>query len=703
MAQSSDNHAQAFIARKQKNLEFFRRVQPALGDLLARLEMKRVEVVVSPDEPDLDIAVDGQSLYGGQARSRSLREVDQFLGSFGDPPRLNTYKPVGIENFQKPRYAESQLAEGVEASPVRNEAHNGFILGKSLPQVVFLGVGAGYHIEALLKRVDVTRVLIYEPDPEVFSASLFTVDWPSIVSEFSKTKGKAISFIVGTGQPEAQLEAQLQAFLANQVPFFPLLTVFFNHRGLDKYNGLVGKARENARVSLSSWGNYDNELYRLNNSRHNLSEAFRTLCQKPTQQPDRPVLVVGSGPSIDHRIDDIKAVRDKAMVVSAGTGLRALINNGIEPDFHVELDPILQVYEMQQVIGREKLKNTVLLAASEVHPFVTRLFGSVIYYFRADSMVSRFLAGSSDCFEGTTPTCVNAAVSLFSQLGFRNLFLFGVDFGYEDPEQHHASDSAYGRNATTEYEKGIRQRSMESFGDDNTFRVPSVTGGEVITRSQYFAAKQFLNAQVNRHAARWKESEYRIRNCSDGALIERVPWFSKEDFKGYFEQLDGLEPTLISLETEPGDSENAQERLGKLGSAIGSRVNMLMRVARGSRLKGRRDLLLMVSRMMNQLEAQDRSGEKNLGREACQAAYQLLRGTLWQFFTIGLTHGLSLDGKEQTDFLKGWHKRLTDFLDGCESHFRAVIERGEDVSSDGWLRQYLSDPEDARRDVTPPG
>jgi len=631
-----------------------------------------------------------------------LREVDQFLGNFGNPPRLNTYKPVGIENFRKPRFAESMLADGVKASPVRVEEHNGFILGKNFPQIVFLGVGAGYHIEALLKRVDATRVLIYEPDPEVFSASLFTVDWPSIVAEFSKIKGKAISFIVGTGQPESQLEGQLQGFLANQVPFFPLLTVFFNHHGLDKYNGLIRKARENARVSLSSWGNYDNELYRLNNSRHNLSGAFRYLCQKFTDEPDRPVFVVGSGPSIDQRIEDIKAVREKTIVVSAGTGLRALINNGIEPDFHVELDPILAVYEMQQVIGREKLRNTVLLSASEVHPWVTRLFGSVIYYFRADSMVSRFLAGNADCFEGTTPTCVNAAVSLFSQLGYRNLYLFGVDFGYEDPEQHHASDSAYGKNAPTDYEKDLRQRSMKGFGDENTFRVPSVTGGEVITRSQYFAAKQFLNAQVDRHAARWQHGEYRIHSCSDGALIERVPWLRKDEFRECLRELDDRDLQSTNLATREGDDSTVTSSLDSLGAAIGSRAKMLMRIVDASRLNGSRDLVLLISRLMSQLEASDHSIENAHGKKVCLAAYQMVRGTLWQFFTIGLTHGLSLENKEQTDFLSDWKSRLIGFLEGCEEHYRSVVGRDDDIFSDGWLRQYFSDPEDVKRDVRPP-
>lgn len=703
MAQTPESHAQVFLNRKRKNLEFFKKMQSGMGSFFENLQMRRLEVVVDPDQPDLDLTEGGQSLYGSRAREAARNEVDQFLGAFGKPARLLTYRPYWKDQFQRPRFGDQALLRSVEPSPVTPENFQGYHIDRVIPHLVFVGVGLGYHIEELLKRVDVVRAVIYEPDPEAFAASLFTVDWPSIVEKFSQTKGKTLSFVVGTGQPKEQLERQLHATVCGQVPYFPFLTVFFNHRGLERGKELVLQSRSHAKVVLSSWGSYDNELLRINNSRHNLGQPFDYLVNDSRTGNDKPVAIVGSGPSLDERMADLKAHRDQLIIVSAGTGIRALIKNGIKPDYHVELDPILLVYEMHRLIGKEGLRDTVLLAANEVHPWVARLFGRTLYYFRQDSHTSVLLGAEEGGFQACTPTCVNAAVSIFAQLGFSQLLLFGVDFGYADPEQHHARQSVYGIESSTDYEKSLRLRSMHGYKDSNTFEVESVTGGKVTTRSQYYAARDFLVAQIRNHAARRGEgAPLDIRNCSDGAVINGAPWIQRQDFPALMEQMQPQDRADPSLKSRTGDATRVRAQIDTLAGAIEARTDLLQKLTAGIRLKGEKDLLLLVSRMMDLLEAKDARGEEKYGRSACLAAYHMLRGTLWRFLTIGLTHGLAVSGQEQHEFLKEWHGELEGFLKQVPGHFRGVVCREDSADEDVWLRQYLSDPEDLDRKIEPP-
>ena len=46
-----------------------------------------------------------------------------------------------------------------------------------------LGVGLGYQIAKILSEHHITNLYIFEPEPDIFYASLHTIDWGNILKK----------------------------------------------------------------------------------------------------------------------------------------------------------------------------------------------------------------------------------------------------------------------------------------------------------------------------------------------------------------------------------------------------------------------------------------------------------------------------------------------------------------------------------------
>ena len=66
----------------------------------------------------------------------------------------------------------------------------------SIGNAVILGSGLGYAIGLLYSKVEVANLLVVEPDPDIFYASLHTFDWAPLL-QFIKSEDLGIKLIVG--------------------------------------------------------------------------------------------------------------------------------------------------------------------------------------------------------------------------------------------------------------------------------------------------------------------------------------------------------------------------------------------------------------------------------------------------------------------------------------------------------------------------
>lgn len=693
--------AETFLRRKAKNLEFFKRRFPAIHKHYGNLLMKRVELVVSPVESDVDLHVEGESLYQGRAKATGLREAEMFLADNEPYQSLKTFRPPSANGYAYPRFASRSIRNCLEALPDREADFAGYPMGNFFPFIVFLGCGLGYQVEALVERADVVNALVFEPDEEKFAASLFTVDWESICDRFLSRKGYDIRFAIGVDATERNLKDLLERNLNKRVPLHPAMTIYFNHQACNINRSIAEEIRKDLPTLFASWGNYDDEMKRLNNTAFNLRAGSKFLRNSVTGTFHKPVVIAGSGPSIDERLPLIRQCRDNITLVSAGTGLKALINNGVKPDFHVELDPDYLIYQLLGDIGREKLKGITLIAVNEINALVPALFDEVYLYTKKDNPAPKGFRLEQYAFEHCNPTCTNAAFAIFQQLGFRNFFLFGTDYGFKERTKHHASGSVYGsRDENSEVSVLLNDIAQRNFIEGKLIEVDAVDGGKIFTRSDYYTAMRSVENLL--HWARERDHDVRVWNCADGAVISGAPWLAADEFAGTVEQIvnEALrEPApgeVIAELVEAHHDPELEERLAKVRTFLSSRAGKLKQILGSASLRGKKDVVRLMSPLIDASQVVETPKGFTVPQPEQYVAQHLLRGTLMHFMTVGLYHVMACaDDNEAVPVAARWKEAFAGFLEAVPAHYASVITDQETGEGQRWLEMTIHDQESA--------
>lgn len=701
MARREIDPAEAFLKRKEKNLNFFKRTQPAIYQIFANMMLSRVELVVTPGATDVDMTVDGKSCYRGLAKEYSVDEAERFLKENPPGKKIQTFAPPWPESYRHPRFATLAVRSLAEKSPINRDNFQGYERGNVFPSVVFLGCGLGYHIEALVEKATIINAIVVEREPEKFAVSLFTVDWEKICSRFQK-KGHTLQFAIGSGQDPQSLRNLLSSNLSKNIPFHPFFTTYYNHLADIELARTAIEVSKDIAVMASHWSNYDNELRRLLYTLHNVKDGARYLRNIRQPEHDRPLVIVGSGPSLDDRIAGLKAASDQVVIVSAGTGLRPLLAAGIRPDFHVELDPDYLVYRFLTDLDEEALKEIRLLAVHEVNPLVSTLFKDTYYFFKTDHNLSAVLGASDDAFSYCNPTCTNSALSIAFSLGFRNIYLFGTDYGFRDSVNDHSEQSVYGRKVTTDFAQNVQNRRQIT--NRNEFEVPAVDGGVVRTINGYYAAKRSVEDFISE--ASKQATALSVFNCSDGAVIEGADWIAAEDFQHRLDASQQIESslmeTLFSTLSASVHAELLEDQLLDMETELSRRVRDFSKLVRDARLGGRKDLCLLANRLRGTVNSLVPPRGLSRPTPIQQYVYQLIGGSMLHFIYVGLCHGMACSEKDLVPFLKTWKQGLLDFLVRLPEHFRRVLMERPDAEEDLWVSTFLIDPEpdfDARTGV----
>ncbi|MDX1588893.1 MAG: 6-hydroxymethylpterin diphosphokinase MptE-like protein [Oleiphilaceae bacterium] len=681
MAPTKQEVAQQFLRRRDNNLRFFQKTQPALYRHFQSFRMSRVEVQVGTEGSDVDLVVDGQSWYQGRAKAHGTEEAKQFLAEYQPGKTVQSIVPPFAESINRSLFTSEYQRQCLEKSAVTQDNFAGFRMSNFLPSVIFMGVGLGYHIEAVSRQVDIVDAIIFEPDDEVFAASLFTVDWAAVCQRFQGRKGYSLRFLITpSGRTDQQLQELLEREVHKSAPLFPVISSYFNHRGQTRMNELALSIGRDTSAHLTTWGNYDDELRRMNNMLHNTRQTIPLLKPESVNRSSLPVLIVGSGPSIDGRMEQIRQLRSQVILVSAGTGIRALTANGLSPDFHVELDPQYSVYQHLVDVDQEMTRETTLLAVAEVNPLVTELFRHCHFYVKDRSPYPALFDAQDYAFRLCNPTCTNAALSLFVQLGFRNLFLLGCDYGFQSAEKHHSGASVYREEGASEISRAFKERTRSRYHKKNLFLVDGVSGEPVYTKADYHGAKKEIETQIRY----WKKEhdEVQVRNCSDGAVIEGAPWMSGDDFMASVRLqqeevpqssvLRGLLPTT-ELSTAPDQQKAIVDGVNR---GLRERATQLKEALSGFQLRGKKD----ISRASRFVSAVN---ERRDPSAAQRTAAHLLSGTTKWFLVAGFSHAMAHeDGPAVNSFLKGWQNTFNALLHEIPEHFSKRLSRRLPVSED---------------------
>ncbi|PIW27811.1 MAG: hypothetical protein COW30_09125 [Rhodospirillales bacterium CG15_BIG_FIL_POST_REV_8_21_14_020_66_15] len=360
--------------------------------------------------------------------------------------------------------------------------------------------------DALADMVGRTRCIylfVVVDDTGRFAAQLDRQDWPAVADRVRR-RGGQIFFILGGDA--VQISGEICSTLASTAPAAIdglALTAFGQGTLAKELADTLGRLGFRA---LATLGTFYDECLMLRNSEQNLRRPNILLYRNRTRlRPGIAALIVGSGPSLDADLPFLAGHQDKAVIISCGSALAALLAAGIRPDFHVELENIDVMPTLRPAAERHDLSGIPLIAPASVDPEAARHFDRIVFGFRPN-LCNQPLYGLDDGSQPILcePTVVNLALAFARERNFPEICFFGVDMGTRAQQADH------------DHAKGTWHRDTASGYRAVAYdiAVPANFGGTSYTSTGLYQALHALSLAVSRDA-----SGRHYFNYSDGAEI----------------------------------------------------------------------------------------------------------------------------------------------------------------------------------------
>lgn len=503
-------------ALKRRNIEVFRERFPALYQRLTAITEPMTKIVEEDGVP-VDIDLGSGRLYKCDGLALSREQAETFI----ETPRRVGYQVANAMT------GDSPISEGLFDTVLNSiRTHKAAVhSGPPVRRAGFLfvfGLGLGHHLPLLVDKLDADWVVVVETIDEFAMHSLSAIDWAAIMEKCDRAETK-VSLIIA--DMPAQLQREIGDIVEEQGELGLDGSYYFRHYPSWALDKVFEDNVNNVPLRMIQRGYYEDERKMIWNAISNLEKYDCYMVPGEFKLPvDAPAFVVTSGPSLDNDIEYIKQWRDHAIIFSGGSSLQALLAHGIVPDYHVELENVVQVWDFFEHMldlnadkfPERRFTGIKLIASVTVNPRVTPLFDEAYYFFRDSVSSTRCFADKVPVMTAIGPNVANTIVAVAARIGFRHIYMFGMDCGWRDGEVHHSKNTAYYTNKTFKTGKW-----------EGTYWFPGNFGGTIHSNMVLSWTRDMLEEKVNK---------FRLRayNCSDGGLIKgAVPKLAETlDFPG---------------------------------------------------------------------------------------------------------------------------------------------------------------------------
>ena len=375
--------------------------------------------------------------------------------------------------------------------------------------LICFGLGLGLHLPALIDEYPVNTLIVVDDQMDGLALSLSHLDWKAVIDTLTK-RGGGLEILIGD-DPQGLTDQLLHALRG---PQFPCLdgTYVFHHHNTEVLAETVQRLSALMPVVEGNDGFFEDEILMLENSVGNLIRNNFHILKDDPQRPlkQMPVLIVGSGPSLNDTIEDIKRVRKNMLLISCGTGLGPLLAAGLKPDFHVEVENTQDIEDIITGIAEQyDLSGITLIGTSTIKPKIPTFFDEVILCWRDVVIPTRLFSEIGEHLSLAGPTVTNLGVRAALSMGFYEYYLFGVDLGSRVADQHHASGSIYDTEDDAYWKSGA---NMEPF----TIEVEGNLGRTIFTNRPFLLTKVFFDKLFKTFSA------CHFFNASDGVKFDGV-------------------------------------------------------------------------------------------------------------------------------------------------------------------------------------
>lgn len=491
------------------NIAAFKKYYPAIAKEFEQYQSKTWNTVLHADKQINLIENNTLACWHGDDPKT---EGEQNFANFSRYPNKDGLV-LGYKGTKLKHYLHYQFVAETEKILEELEEEAGQ-LPEEIKSLIVFGIGTGYQLDSLFANHSVENLFICEPNRDFFYASLHAIDWAKYLKQIDDSGAR---LYLNIGDDGTHLFRDLLNQFYSIGPYILANTYFYQSYYNSNLVAAVAQLREQLQVVISMGEYYDHARYGIAHTTETISRGYPFLIKDAAkklsyQDKEVPIFLVGNGPSLDKSIETIKEWKEQAIVISCGTALMPLYKNGIVPDFHAEIEQNRSTFDWICRIGDfDYLKQISLISCNGIHPDTCDLFKDVYLAFKEGesstaSAIEVIGKGIYEELQFAFPTVANFALNIFTKMGFNQVYLFGVDLGFLDPNNHHSKDSGYYQHDGSEmYDYRVKNNiAMQVAGNYRKI---------VYTKHEFKVSKAIL------------EQLLRLRkidcfNCSDGAKIE---------------------------------------------------------------------------------------------------------------------------------------------------------------------------------------
>ncbi|NTS75369.1 motility associated factor glycosyltransferase family protein [Catenovulum sp. SM1970] len=494
--------------RFKSNLNTFKKYFPDIYEEFKEYKPTHWLPIINPDGEVNILKKDSLAPWYGESPKR---ECEISYAAFEQQPHRDGlvlgYKGKKLKDYYHYRFVN-------QAEQVLNDLKEDVgRLPESVKGLIVFGVGVGYQLETLSNKHEIENLFICEPNRDFFYASLYAVDWQGILEKVDELGARVY---INIGDDGTNLFKDLLNQFYTIGPYVLASTYFYQTYYNSELVSAVAQLREQLQFMISMGEYFDHARYGIAHTLEMVSRGTPIMLNKPEQYlsykiTEVPVFLVGNGPSLDNSIEAIKEWSEQALIVSCGTALMPLYKNNITPDFHLEIEQNRATHDWcSRLENFEYLKQISLISVNGIHPDTANLFKDCYIALKeGESSTVSFSEVNTDKefiqLQYAFPTVSNLAMNIFSTVGFKQIYLFGIDLGFVDTSKHHSKLSGY-------YLGDGKEIADYNEGHNTSIRVKGNFRELVNTKYEFKVSRSILEQTI-------ANRKIDCFNTSDGAYI----------------------------------------------------------------------------------------------------------------------------------------------------------------------------------------
>lgn len=382
-----------------------------------------------------------------------------------------------------------------------------------VPYRYFFGLGNGIGVKLLLQSKNLRRLIIFEPQLEIFYIILHLIDFSQelLSGRLVFDSVDAVDLpraVVYFSHPEGKLFTKL----------FELETLspYYEHYYADQIVHFGQTLIESIHAVIIGHGNDAiDSLMGIEHHLQNLPKMVEgpKILDLVNQKAAETIIIVSTGPSLTKQLPLLKKIQDFVTIVSVDASFPILAQHGIKPDFVTILERVPETAKFFENNSPEMQKDVNFVCVSIAHKDTIRAIGNgnLLLLMRPHNYTQYF--GLKEYgYLGIGMSAANLAHELAVNLSPKQIIFIGQDLAFGDDNTSHAKGHTF-----TENEEKI---------DGHDYYVERYGGGGTIRTTQYWILfKNYIERTIAESASRVAT----INSTEGGARIpgaQEIP-FSK--------------------------------------------------------------------------------------------------------------------------------------------------------------------------------